>query len=101
MLRPLCLEHSPFNLVRLAPEIFDRVSDLLIGEVGLLNCSHGKALRLLDDRSGHDGCSLPRLTRRVAREPVIAPMMKAMMNPTSPAKRYAISPATRPAISPA
>jgi hypothetical protein len=85
--RPLGFEHSPFNLVGFALELVDRVSDLLLGEVGLLSLSQSKALRLLDDRSSHDGCSLALLTRSVAREPVIAPMMKAMMNPASPAKR--------------
>jgi hypothetical protein len=87
MLRPLCLEHSPLDLVRLALERLDRISDLLVGEIGLLNLNQSQALRFLDDGSGHDGCSLARLTRSVAREPVIAPMMNATMNPVRPAKR--------------
>src|SRR5207245_11627579 len=101
MFGPLCFEHSPFHLVRLSLELLDRVSDLLVGEIGLLNLNQGQALRLLDDGSGHDDCSLARLTRSVAREPVIAPMMKATMNPARPAKSWAISQATSPAESPA
>src|SRR5712691_3669530 len=85
--RPLYFEHRPLDLVRFALKLLDRVSNLLISEIGLLNLDQGQALRLLHDRSGHDVCSPDRLTKRVAREPVIAPMMKATMNPTVPAKR--------------
>jgi hypothetical protein len=87
MLRPLRFEHSPLNLVRLALKLFDRIPDFLVCEIGLPNLYEGKGLRLLDDRSGHDGCSLPRRTRKVVRKPVIAPMMKVMMNPIRPVKR--------------
>ena len=84
---PLRFEHRPLDLVRFALELLDRVSDLLICEIGLLNLDHAQTLRLLDDRSGHYVCSPARLNRSVARDPVIAPMMKATMKPTGPATR--------------
>ena len=37
VLGPLCFEHRPFNLVRLAPELLHGVPDLLIGEIGFRN----------------------------------------------------------------
>ena len=86
VLGPLRFEHSPLNRIRLALELLDGVPDLLIGEIGLLNF-HCQALRFHDEGSRHDRGSLPRRARRVAREPVIAPMMKAMMNPKRPTMR--------------
>ena len=37
VLGPLRFEHSPFNRIRLALELFDGVPDLLIGEIGPRN----------------------------------------------------------------
>jgi hypothetical protein len=70
MLAPLRFKHRPLNLMGLAAKRLDRVANLLVSQVELLN---------LND--GHWSCSLALCISRTVREPTIAPAIKPIINP--------------------